>query len=601
MAEVTAAAVSAAEDKLHTTDSIFISMHSKEICCAFFLTQTLKKYYHKSTNRFIKTSTILSRTFLKRGKAMNKHTADVIIASYVKKLFGFAMSKLSKIDEAEELAAEITFQVYASLLKQDNIENLDGYIYRIAKNVYSRHIDSKNKSTAVDSIEYIPDSKDFAAELMNSETCGILRREITYLSKIQREIIVQHYFHDKKVKEIAAMLSLNENTVKWHLACSRKELKTGMERTRTTGTLGTEPIKFRSMGHNGHPGSKGDTSDFLAKVITQNIAYAAYHQPRTINEIAEELGINPIFVEDEVAVLEEYGYMDKLSSGKYRTNIRITIPNETRYRIYREIEPKYSKLFAEKFFVPILENITEIPEWLHVPDNDINLLKWSMVCFLAHKLATADIYDNKFSVKRPDGGDFVAYAVVDVKPDWDMSDAEPNIYWACGDMWRDRCNEEVWWKSWQLDCHWCKREGLWRDNLTEDYDKMYFWLNNQLPQIASNAESYARLLEKGYLLKDGDSYKCNIILCDSEQKWWKYIPEATEEITALSREYAAEALKAELYGQPEHMHELIRYYNQNCACMFHTRVMKILLDMGVLKMPTEDQAKGLCTIMFMGE
>ncbi len=254
---------------------------------------------------------------------MNKNDADKIISSYVKKLFGFAMTRLSKIDEAEELAAEITLQVYESLLKQDNIENPDGYIYRIAKNVYAKHIDNKNIATAVDGIEYIPDSKDFTLELMNSESYGILRREITYLSKIQREIIVQHYFHNKKVREIAGLLSLNENTVKWHLACSRKELKTGMEKTRTTGTLGTEPIRFVNMGHNGTPGSKGDTSDFLAKAITQNIAYAAYHQPRTINEIAEELGVNPIFVEDEVAVLEEYGYMDKLQNGKYRTTIRI--------------------------------------------------------------------------------------------------------------------------------------------------------------------------------------------------------------------------------------------------------------------------------------
>ena len=134
-----------------------------------------------------------------------------------------------------------------------------------------------------------------------------------------------------------------------------------MERTRTTGTLGTEPIRFINMGHGGHAGSKGDTSNFLAKAITQNIAYAAYHQPRTINEIAEELGINPIFVEDEVAVLEEYGFMDKLAGGKYRTNIRIYVPNETSYRIYRRIEPEYSRLFAEKFFAPVLEKITEIP------------------------------------------------------------------------------------------------------------------------------------------------------------------------------------------------------------------------------------------------
>ncbi len=140
-----------------------------------------------------------------------------------------------------------------------------------------------------------------------------------------------------------------------------------------------------------------------------------------------------------------------------------------------------------------------------------------------------------------------------------------------------------------------------KDNLTEDYDKMYFWLNNQLPEIASNAESYARLLEKGYLLKKHDGYKCNLILCDSIGKWWKYIPEATAEIKELSREFTDKALEAELHGQPEHMHELIKYYNQNCACMLHTRVMKNLLDMGVLKMPTDEQAKGLCTIMFMGK
>ncbi|MGN1160430.1 MAG: RNA polymerase sigma factor [Lachnospiraceae bacterium] len=251
---------------------------------------------------------------------MNKQDADIIIASYVKRLFGFAMSRLSKIDEAEELTAEITFQVYASLIKQDNIENPDSYIYRIARNVYARYIDGKKQITAVDGLEYIPDSRDFAQEIIDSESYGILRREITFLSKQQREIIVLHYFHDKKVKEIAVLLSLNENTVKWHLACSRKELKLGMEKTRITGTLGTEPICFNSMGHGGSPGSKGDTADFLAKVITQNIAYAAYHQPRSINEIAEELGINPIFVEDEVVVLEEYGFMDKLQNGKYRTN-----------------------------------------------------------------------------------------------------------------------------------------------------------------------------------------------------------------------------------------------------------------------------------------
>lgn len=71
------------------------------------------------------------------------------------------------------------------------------------------------------------------------------------------------------------------------------------------GTLGTEPIRFVDMGHYGESAGTRDTAYYLSKVITQNIAYAAYHQPRSVSEIAEELGINPIFAEDEVAALEE--------------------------------------------------------------------------------------------------------------------------------------------------------------------------------------------------------------------------------------------------------------------------------------------------------
>lgn len=530
---------------------------------------------------------------------MNKNNADKIISEYVKKLFGFSMLRLSKIDEAEELAAEITLQVYQSLLKQDNIPNVDGYIWRIAKNVYARYIDGRNKMTAAEGLEFIPDDKDFTAEFMNSESYGILRREITYLSRIQREIIVLHYFKDKKVREISAILSIPENTVKWHLACSRKELKTGMEKVRTTGRLGTQPIRFNSMGHGGTSGKKGDTSDFLAKVITQNIAYAAYHQPRNVNEIAEELGINPIFVEDEVAVLEEYGFMDKLSDGRYRTNIHITEFNETMYNIYRKIMPEYSRLLAEKYFAPVLEDVTEIPDWIKVPDNDINLLKWSMVCYLVQRLEKMNNVE-KYTVKRPDGGEYIAYASVDVKPDWEM-EHEEDIYWRCGHMWDNHTENGIWWKSYQFDCHWTARRGRWRDNLNSDYDKVYFWLNGQLPEITANAEDYARLLEKGYLIKTDNGYKCNLILCDSESKWWDIIPNADEETNAALDEYSVKALEAELYGQPEHMHGLIKELNSCCVGYLHTRIMKALLDMGVLKLPTEEQAKGLCTVMFLGE
>jgi len=555
------------------------------------------------TNQIRNSCTILLKRFKSEEIAMNKTEADKLIMEYVKKLFGFARARLSDIAEAEELAADITLQVYEAFLKAQDIANVDGYVWRVAKNCYARYIGGRKRFTAVDGIEYIPDSRDITQELADSETCGILRREITYLGKTQREVMILHYFRDKKVREIAELLSIPENTVKWHLACSRKELREGMEKARTTGTLGTQPIRFNSMGHGGHPGSMGDTADFLAKVITQNIAYAAYHQPREINEIAEELGINPIFVEDEVAVLAEYGFMDKLSNGKYRTNIQITIANKERYDIFKEATKKYVPLFAEKYFVPMLNSITEIPEWVSVPDNDLNLYKWSLIVPMADRLAIApNADDGGFSVKRPDGGDYIAFATLAVVPDWEIdSEDEWKHIPSCGPMWRNECNDTKWWKSWQFNSYWSDRKLDWHDCNNRDFDKLYFFSRGELPDTASNIESYQQLLDKGYLLKKDGEYRLNIITCASEKKWWEHIPVAPESIRALSEACAADITRAELIGQPEHMHAQIKYLYRNAAANVHTRMMKYLVDNGVLKEPTPEQKKGLCTILFMGE
>jgi len=524
---------------------------------------------------------------------MEKQEADKLIAAYIRRLFGFAVSRLSDINEAEELAEEITVQVYESLLRQDNIKNPDGYIFRVAKNVYARHICGKKQFTSADGIECISDSRNLERELSDREGCIILRREITYLSELRREIIILHYFRDKKVKEIAELLSLSENTVKWHLACSRKELKEGMEKLRATGELGTQPIRLIGMGHRGSPGTNGDTSIFLAKSLTQNIAYAAYHQPRSINEIADELGVNPIFVKDEVDTLEEYGFMDKLSDGRYRTNIQIDIQSKESNEIYDRINPEYTKLFADRLFKPVLEGITEIPDWLSVPDNDVNLLKWLMTFVLASNLGYGKIDFGKYSVKRPDGGNYVAFAelLTEYTPSY-------NKYWCCGAMTRTVICGNTEASSWQMNCRFTDRQGNWQDNLSDDYCKLYYFISGKLPESPENAESYKRLLDKGYLLKGENGYKCNVIVCRDAEKWNSFIPDVPVDIVKLSEEYSREAVKAELINQPKHMHAQITEFAKSAASGLNTRIAENLLEAGVLKMPSDEQKKGLLTVMF---
>ena len=56
---------------------------------------------------------------------MNKIDADKLIVEYQQKIFGFAMSKMRNIADAEELASNIMLEIYKSFLKTDNIVNIE--------------------------------------------------------------------------------------------------------------------------------------------------------------------------------------------------------------------------------------------------------------------------------------------------------------------------------------------------------------------------------------------------------------------------------------------------------------------------------------------
>ncbi len=76
----------------------------------------------------------------KRGNLMDKIYADKMIEKYQSMFYGFALSKTYTINEAEELASRIVLEAYVTLLKVDDINNWNGYLYRTASSVYARYV-----------------------------------------------------------------------------------------------------------------------------------------------------------------------------------------------------------------------------------------------------------------------------------------------------------------------------------------------------------------------------------------------------------------------------------------------------------------------------
>ena len=273
---------------------------------------------------------------------MDKQNADRIITEYLQRIYGFALSKTRDSYEAEELASDITYEVYLSLLRDGEIYNVNSYIWRISSYVFARWAEKKQKArerggVSVDEVmEQVAetgakmpyalidhDDAERAERAAHEDSLKLLRREIAYLGETQRKIVVAHYYGGRSVKEISESMDIPVGTVKWHLYDARKTIKEGMNMERNKGTLGISPVRFCGMGHSGCLGSTGDTANHLNTVLAQNIAYAAYWEPKTEVEIAEELGITPVFIKDIVDDLEEYGFMTRVEGGKLRTDILI--------------------------------------------------------------------------------------------------------------------------------------------------------------------------------------------------------------------------------------------------------------------------------------
>ena len=68
---------------------------------------------------------------------MDKQKADEILTEYLPKIYGFAIKKAFSYAEAEDICADIVEELYKSLIKANEIYNLEGYIWRISCLLYT--------------------------------------------------------------------------------------------------------------------------------------------------------------------------------------------------------------------------------------------------------------------------------------------------------------------------------------------------------------------------------------------------------------------------------------------------------------------------------
>lgn len=533
---------------------------------------------------------------------MNKQTADNIITEYLQKIYGFALKKSFSYEEAEELCAEIVQEVYFSLLKAEEVYNLEGYIWRISEHTYSRYVSSKKRQegVSIDGMEFpVRDTYDFEN---SQEEILCLRREIAFLTEKRRKIVYLFYYEDKTVAWIAKELGMPQGTVKWHLNKARNELKEGFSMERKIGKLGLSPITANSFGHCGDPGSSGGPEFYLGDKLNLNIVYSVYFEPKSREEIAEELGVTPVYIEDKINFLEGNGFLVPVAGNRYTTYVKFSPTTysqelqETRLKKQLEV----AELLVKEYVPAVRAAIADVQD-VYIPGGNRELLEAAAIFYgIANKCNITVKKDySKYDIKTTAGGDFIAFVELpqtasdpDYKPTLDLSS-----YWTCGNMHRQSEKYPAVY-GWSIDSGLSTREGTWQNNYTSDYEYLYEFLNGTLADNAANAEKFRRLRERQYLTEDN---QVNIMMVKGAgDDFFDKIPALDDRLKETFANFALEVAMQEAKKYPPQMQDLIIGWgvgglvSNEVALM----VMDILYENATFRPLTENEKVTSNLIMF---
>ena len=551
---------------------------------------------------------------------MNRQDVEKTITEYLKPIFGFALKRCKSIHDAEDLSQEITIRAFRALLIKDDVADMGKFIWTVAHNTLSNYYRDTAKSmigVSIDEVAELIADPDSELEIDdNTETIRHLQAEIAYLSKLQRRIVIAYYFENRKQADIATELGVPLGTVKWHLFEAKKELKRGMDTMRKASELKFNPIKFHSYGINGSIGTKSP-DEFFRSTLSQNICYCVRNTAKTINEIADDLGVSPVYVETEVEFLEEYGFL-QVQKDKYIVNFIISEPTAELLTMQNDMYKRAAELFANDLYDELTSSgILDDPDiWCgqtdapisltESPKADRNFILWSLIPYIAawsgEKLMDESISFEEVATIRPDGAHNICHAAV--VPD-DMVLPDDYVYmrnW-CGPMW----NKGDYQMMWQIDSEWSDRAPVKERNIPEEQERTITLLNWEKHNLLSKHD-YAWLAERGYIKTNGD-YDGHF------KSAWQIVVLASDEIRdkllaigeRIKVKYQADfgALKAPyveavLESVPAHLKKVKEYELQfvfHADGWFLVHCITALLKNGKLKEPTEGQKKSLTTLI----
>ena len=303
------------------------------------------------------------------------------------KLFGFCYARTNDSCEAQELCSDIVFALVKTAHTDGEIANLYPFIWRVARNVYAdfsknrrRYLDTFSDGDTEDILQFIADKE---IEDDRDAQLNAVYRRIAFLTKAYREVMIMFYIDGLSTVEIAKRQNISEGAVRQRLFSARQKVRSEVKEMAKiyNRPLALDKINYVIWG-TGDPGW-GDPRTVCTRTLSKHIVWLCRKKPISASEIAEELNVPNVYVEEELEILAKgengkYGLLRPMDNGKYVLNFILFDKDviEKAHALYTEHLPQICNIISD-----YIEKHKE--EYLAFPylnkKIDLNLVLWQQI------------------------------------------------------------------------------------------------------------------------------------------------------------------------------------------------------------------------------
>ncbi len=153
---------------------------------------------------------------------------ELLLTKYMQSIFAISYRLCQDVEDANDITQDVCIKIMKHIKTFKGNSELKTWIYRIAYNETLQFIKSKKEFVELDVVEpYLGESDVYDIDIESARI--LVQKSIDSLSPLDKSIILFYYYDDLKIREIADIMKINENTIKTRLSRAKLALQPLLE------------------------------------------------------------------------------------------------------------------------------------------------------------------------------------------------------------------------------------------------------------------------------------------------------------------------------------------------------------------------------------